>query len=153
MMIEKQLTSVLSFFIKEELFAIDTDAVQNILELRRITNIPNTKDYFEGVINLHGKIIPVVDLRKIMGIDNPENNKDTVIIVLSINEQADSFIGMIVNEVKEVFTLNKEDTLQETITGTNKNTLINVSFIGTLRVDKTFIHIINLDELMLEIED
>jgi len=152
-MTEKQLTSILSFFIKEELFAFDTDAVRNILELGVITNVPNTKDYFAGVINLHGNIIPVVDLRKIMGIKNPENNKDTVIIVLSSDEQAGSYIGMIVDGVKEVFTLNEESALQETIGSAAKDTLIDITFKGTLRIDKKFIHIINLDELMIEIEN
>ena len=153
-MTDKQLTSILSFFIKEELFAFDTDAVRNILELGAITNIPNTKDYLIGVINLHGNIIPVVDFRQIMGIENPENNKDTVIIVLSIDGQAGSYLGMIVDGVKEVFTLNEEATLQETIVrGAAKDSLVNISFKGTLRVDKEFIHIINLDELMVEIEN
>ena len=152
-MTDKQLTSILSFFIKEELFAFDTDAVRNILELGTITNVPNTKDYFIGVINLHGNIIPVVDLRKIMGIENPENNKDTIIIVLSFNGQAGSFIGMVVDGVKEVFTLNEESALQDTIIGTAKDTLLDISFKGTLRIDKEFIHIINLDELMIEIEN
>ncbi len=152
-MTDKQLTSILSFFIKEELFAFDTDAVRNILELGTITNIPNTKDYFIGVINLHGNIIPVVDLRKIMGIEEPENNKDTVIIVLSFDGQAGSFIGMVVDGVKEVFTLNEETALQDTIIGAAKDTLLDISFKGTLRIDKEFIHIINLDELMIEIEN
>ncbi len=152
-MTDKQLTSILSFFIKEELFAFDTDAVRNILELGTITNVPNTKDYFIGVINLHGNIIPVVDLRKIMGIENPENNKDTVIVVLSFDGQAGSFIGMVVDGVKEVFTLNEESALQDTIIGTAKDTLLDISFKGTLRIDKEFIHIINLDELMIEIEN
>ena len=152
-MTDKQLTSILSFFIKEELFAFDTDAVRNILELGAITNIPNAKDYLVGVINLHGNIIPVVDFRLIMGIENPENNKDTVIIVLSIDGQAGSYLGVIVDGVKEVFTLNEETALQETIVGAAKNSLVNISFKGTLRVDKEFIHIINLDELMVEIEN
>ena len=152
-MTEKQLTSALSFFIKEELFAFDTDAVRNILELGKITNVPNTKDYFVGVINLHGNIIPVVDLRKIMGVENPENNKDTVIIVLSSGEQAGSYLGMIVDSVKEVFALTEESELQETIVGAAKETLVDISFKGTLRIDKEFIHLINLDELMDEIEN
>jgi purine-binding chemotaxis protein CheW len=152
-MTDKQLTSILSFFIKEELFAFDTDAVRNILELGTITNVPNTKDYFIGVINLHGNIIPVVDLREIMGIKNPENNKDTVIIVLSFDGQAGSFIGMVVDGVKEVFTLNEESALQDTIIGAAKDTLLDISFTGTLRIDKEFIHIINLNELMIEIEN
>ncbi len=151
-MSEKKLTSILSFFIKEELFAFDTDAVRNILELGKITSVPNTKDYFVGVINLHGNIIPVVDLRMIMGIENPENNKDTVIIILSTDGQAGSYLGMIVDGVKEVFSISEESDIQDTIIAA-KDTIVNVSFKGTLRIDKEFIHLINLDELMVEIEN
>ncbi len=152
-MTEKQITSILSFFIKEELFAFDTDAVRNILELGKVTNVPNTKDYFVGVINLHGNIIPVVDFRKIMGIENPENNKDTVIIILSSDGQTGSYIGMIVDEVKGVFTLTEDSEFQDTIIGAAKNTVVDISFKGTLRIDKEFIHLINLEELMVEIEN
>ncbi len=63
------------------------------------------------------------------------------------------FIGMVVDGVKEVFTLNEESALQDTIIGTAKDTLLDISFKGTLRIDKEFIHIINLDELMIEIEN
>ncbi len=152
-MTDKQLTSILSFFINEELFALDTDAVRNILELETITNIPHTKEYLVGVINLHGNIIPIVDFRQIMGIENPENKKDTVIIILSTDGQIGTHIGIIVDGVKEVFTLNEDFTLQETTIGVAENSLINISFKGTLRLDKEFIHIIDLDELMVEIEN
>jgi len=151
-MAEKQLTSILSFFIKDELFAFDTDFVRNILELSKITRVPNTKEFFEGVINLHGNIIPVVDLRKIMGVDELRASKDTVVIVLSGNDHADSMIGLIVDGVKEVFSLNEDYALQDAIIDNSSNTLIKINYKGTLKLQSDFIHIIDQNDLMEEIE-
>jgi len=151
-MAEKQLTSILSFRIKDELFAFDTDSVRNILELGTITRVPNTKEHFNGVINLHGNIIPVVDLRMMMGMKNIEDTKDTVIVVLSDHGQTDSMIGLIVDGVKEVFTLNEDYALQETIIDSTSDTHVNINYKGTLKMGSDFIHIISHKELMEEIE-
>jgi len=152
-MAEKQLTSILSFNIKDELFAFDTDTVRNILEKGTITKVPNTKEYFEGVINLHGNIIPVVDFRMMMGVKDPKDTMDTVIIILSDDGHTDSLIGLIVDGVKEVFTLSDDHVLEETIIDAASGTLINIAFRGTLRLETEFIHIINQDVLMEEIEN
>ncbi len=151
-MAEKQLTSILSFNIKDELFAFDTDTVRNILEMGKITRVPNTKEYLVGVINLHGNIIPVVDLRNIMGVKNIKNTKDTVIIVVSNDGRTDSLIGLIVDGVKEVYSLSDDHALLETIIDNSSNTMVNISFKGTLKLDSDFIHIIDQDDLMEEIE-
>jgi purine-binding chemotaxis protein CheW len=151
-MTDKQLTSILSFFISKEIFAFDTDTVRNILEPGKITPVPNTKDFFMGVINLHGNIIPVVDLRKIMGVKDAQINKDTVIVVVSNDGQNDSLIGMIVDGVKEVLSLTEDYALQDTIIDINNKSSVNITFKGTLRLNDNFIHIINLDDLVGEIE-
>ena len=54
------MTSIISFLINKEIFAFDTLKVRNILELDKVTWIPNTKEYILGVINLHGNIIPIL---------------------------------------------------------------------------------------------
>ena len=151
-MAEKQVTSILAFFIKDELFAFDTDTVRNILELGKVTRVPNTKEYFEGVINLHGNIIPVVDFRKIMGIEDIKDTKDSVIVVLSVDGRTDSLIGLIVDGVKEVYSISDDYALQETIIDNSSKTLVNISFKGTLKLDTDFIHIIDQNDLMEEIE-
>ena len=151
-MAEKQLTSILSFYIKDELFAFDTDTVRNILEKRKITGVPNTKEYVVGVINLHGNIIPVVDLRNIMGVKDIKDTKDTVIIVVSNDGRTDSLIGLIVDGVKEVYSLSEDYALQETIIDNSSNRMVNISFKGTLKLDSDFINIIDQDDLMEEIE-
>jgi purine-binding chemotaxis protein CheW len=126
--------------------------VRNILEPGKITPVPNTKDFFMGVINLHGNIIPVVDLRKIMGVKDAQINKDTVIVVVSNDGQNDSLIGMIVDGVKEVLSLTEDYALQDTIIDINNKSSVNITFKGTLRLNDNFIHIINLDDLVGEIE-
>ena len=151
-MAEKQLTSILSFYIKDELFAFDTDTVRNILEIGKITTVPNTKEYLVGVINLHGNIIPVVDFRKIMGVKDIKDTKNTVIIVVSNDNSTDSLIGLIVDGVKEVYSLNEDYALQETIIDNSSNTMVSINYKGTLKMDSNFIHIIDMDDLMEEIE-
>ncbi len=152
-MTEKKLTSILSFRIKDELFAFDTDTVRNILKKGEVTKVPNTKEYFMGVINLHGNIIPVVDFRMMMGVRYPEDTKDTMIVVLSVDDQTDSLIGIVVDRVKEVLDVNDDHVLEDTILDTTSGALINITFKGTLRSDVEFIHIIDHDVLMEEIEN
>lgn len=149
---DKKLSSILSFYINGELFAFDTDTVRNILELTKTTKVPNTKEYFEGIINLHGNTIPVVDLRKIMGSAKSRNSKDTATIIVSNDGQNSSLIGMVVDGVKEVYILGDDDKLQETLVDNNNETAIKLSFSGTLKINEDFIHVINLDDLAEEIE-
>jgi len=150
---DKKLSSILSFYINGEMFAFNTDAVRNILELTVTTKVPNTKKYFEGIINLHGNIIPVVDLRKIMGASQKRNSKDAATIIVSNDGQASSLIGMVVDGVKEVYILSEEDKLLETLVDINHDSALKLSFTGTLNINENFIHVINLDDLAEEIEN
>jgi purine-binding chemotaxis protein CheW len=147
----QQVNSILSFSINKEVFAFDTLKVRHILEITPITKVPNTKEYFEGVINLHGNIIPVVDLRKMMGMVEPKNTQDSAIIVVSDSDEAGSQIGMIVDSLKEVFTVDQANLKETIIEGHAENSIIQ-SFVGTVKINEDFIHIINLDDLVVEIE-
>ena len=98
-------------------------------------------------------IIPVVDFRMMMGVKKPKDTKDTVIIVLSNDGQTDSLIGLIVDGVKEVSSFSEDQILEDTIIDAASGTLINITFRGTLKSDTEFIHIINQDDLMEEIEN
>jgi len=146
---KEQMTSIISFLINKEVFAFDTLKVRNILELDTITWVPNTKNYMLGVINLHGNIIPITDLRMMMGMENIENGQDTAIIVVSDDDKNDSLIGLVVDGVKEVFDLNDEELKESVING---NTGMVHSFVGSIHKNDEFIHIIDLGEVVQEIE-
>lgn len=146
---KEQMTSIISFLINKEIFAFDTLKVRNILELDKVTWIPNTKEYILGVINLHGNIIPITDLRMMMGVENIENAQDTAVIVVSEDDKTDSLIGFVVDGVKEVFDINEGELKESVING---NTGLIHSFAGSIRKNDEFIHIIDLVEVVQEIE-
>ncbi len=144
------MTSIISFLINGEVFAFDTLKVRNILEFDKVTWVPNTKDYLLGVINLHGNIIPIADLRIMMGSQAIENSQDTAVIVVSEDDKNDSLIGLVVDGVKEVFDLDEADIKESVMNG---NTGLVHSFAGSIYKNDEFIHIIDLVEVVQEIEN
>ncbi len=90
---------LVSFTIGSEEFGVDILKVQEINRMTAITRVPNAPQYVEGIINLRGKIIPIIDLRKRLGATSGEYDKDTRIIVV---ELAGKIMGFIVDSVSEV---------------------------------------------------
>lgn len=93
---------LVSFNLDREEFAIDILAVQEIIRMVNITKVPKSPPFVEGVINLRGNIIPVIDLRKRFGMETREYSKETRIIVVDIDGNT---IGLIVDSVSEVLRL------------------------------------------------
>ncbi len=91
----------------EEQFGIDIKYIDNIVRMQRITRVPNVQSYIKGVINLRGEVIPVVSIRLKMGLEEDEITKTTRIIIIKL-ENGET-IGMLVDEVKEVVTLEKSE--------------------------------------------
>ncbi len=87
------------FDLAAESYGVDINVVQSIIQMQEITRIPRTPEFVDGVINLRGKIIPVVDSRKRFGLAEGERNSDNRIVVASIGGQD---IGMVVDAVSEV---------------------------------------------------
>ena len=95
---EKEL-QVVGFRIGRETFGLPISIVREIVRVPEITSVPNAPDYIEGVINLRGRIIPVVDLRKRFGDKTFERDKKNRIVVVELQSRA---IGLIVNSASEV---------------------------------------------------
>ena len=93
-----------------EQYGIDIQYVDNIVRMQRVTRVPKAQHYFKGVINIRGEIIPVMSLRLKFGLEPDEFKNATRILIIKIEPQA--AIGMIVDEVKEVITLDEERFLQ-----------------------------------------
>lgn len=102
-----ELLQLVSFKIGNEEFGVDILNVQEINRMTQITKVPNAPDYVEGVINLRGRIIPVIDLRARIGVGRKENDKNTRIVVVEIQNTT---IGFIVDAVKEVLRIPSEIT-------------------------------------------
>lgn len=87
----------------EEQYGIDIKFVDNIVRMQHITRVPKVQEYLKGVINLRGEVIPVMSIRVKMELSEDEYGKSTRIIILKLEQQGN--IGIIVDEVKEVVTL------------------------------------------------
>ncbi len=103
----EEILQLVSFKIGNEEFGVDILKVQEINRMLTITKVPNAPDFVEGVVNLRGKIIPVVNLRKRLNMPTIENDAKTRIIVVEIQENT---VGFIVDEVKEVLRIPKSIT-------------------------------------------
>lgn len=90
------------FKLGQEEYAVDIHYVQEIVKLLDITRVPKAPNFVEGVVNLRGSIIPVMNLRKRFGLPPAENNDNNKIMMLKVNEIV---VGIIVDGVSEVLHL------------------------------------------------
>lgn len=93
--------------IGNEQYGINIKYIDNIVRMQRITRVPKAQHYFKGVINLRGEIIPVMSLRLKFGLEADINTNAIRIIIIKLDAQ--SPVGIIVDEVKEVVTLEDEN--------------------------------------------
>ena len=108
----------LTFALKGETYGVPIEAVREIIGIAPITPIPNTPQFIKGVINLRGKIVPIVDLRRKFNFDSQEYDKETCIIVIDV-EQA--HIGVIVDTVCEVVDFDREHVESAPAVASNEN--------------------------------
>ncbi|PJA95986.1 MAG: chemotaxis protein CheW [Ignavibacteriales bacterium CG_4_9_14_3_um_filter_34_10] len=95
----QELLQLVSFNLGSEEFGIDILKVQEIIRLINITKVPNSPEFIEGVINLRGRVIPVIALRIKLGMEKIEYSNSTRIIVVEINNNT---VGFVVDGVSEV---------------------------------------------------
>jgi purine-binding chemotaxis protein CheW len=101
---EGKILQLVTFKLENEEFGVDILRVQEINRMMNITKIPNAPGFIEGVINLRGKIIPIVDLGKRLGFRNGIYDKSTRIIVVELDGLV---LGFIVDSVSEVLRINE----------------------------------------------
>ncbi len=109
----------LTFPLGKEEFGIEIRSVREIIGIQKITDVPEMPHYVKGVINLRGKIIPVMDIRLKFGMQEREYDERTTIIVVQIN---DLDVGLIVDNVSEVLDIaNSDIEPPSTITGNDES--------------------------------
>ncbi len=96
----------LTFYLDEEIYGIKIGYVTEIIGLQPITKVPEVAAYIKGIINLRGKIIPVVDMRLKFGKAPIDYNDRTCIIVVDTDNMT---VGLIVDKVSEVMTIGEEN--------------------------------------------
>ena len=96
---DDELLQLVTFSIGEEEFGVNILKVQEIIRTMEITKVPRAPEFVEGVINLRGKVIPIIDLRRRFGLAPKAHDKNTRIIVIEINN---IIVGFVVDAVSEV---------------------------------------------------
>ncbi|MBD3408980.1 MAG: chemotaxis protein CheW [Ignavibacteriales bacterium] len=102
-----ELLQLVSFNIGEEEFGVDILRVQEINKMTKVTRVPNAPDFVEGIINLRGKVIPIIDLRTRLNMAKKEEDKDTRIVVVELGGDT---IGFVVDAVSEVLRISRDVT-------------------------------------------
>ena len=138
----EDLLQLVSFKIGTEEFGVDILKVQEINRMMMLTKVPNTPEFVEGVINLRGRIIPVIDLRMRLGLPHKEPDKDTRIIVVELEGNT---VGFIVDQVNEVLRIPQSITEPPpAIVGG-----INADFITTVaKLENKLLILLDLDNIL-----
>lgn len=129
-----------------EQFGIDIKYVDNIVRMQRITRVPKAQNYFKGVINIRGEIIPVMSLRLKFGLSEDEITNATRILILKLEPQ--SAVGIIVDEVKEVVTIDSESIDRITNTTDEKAGFL----AGVGKHGDSLISLLNMSSVIIEKE-
>lgn len=135
----------LTFTLGDEQFALETSVVSEVLEMMRVTRIPRTPEFLQGVINLRGNAATIVDLRVKFGMGKTTPTEDTCIIVVERDYDGENLhVGILADSVAEVMELSDKSILETPEMGT----AIDASFLaGMARRDDDFIMIFNPDKL------
>ncbi len=130
------------FKLANEEYGCDIDSVKEVLKMVKITPLPETLDFIEGVINLRGEVIPVLDLRKRIGLETEQSFDNSSIVIV---EAAERTVGLIVDEISEVLNI-EEKNIQESTgeQGGNKAKLIE----GVGKAGERLLLILNLNEVI-----
>ncbi len=132
----------------DEQYGIDIQYVENIVRMQKITRIPKAQHYFKGVINLRGEIVPVMSLRLKFDLEPDVYGHATRIIILKLEQSAS--VGVIVDEVKEVVTLDDSSIDKPTYDGKNTKDMY-LSGVG--KHGEGLISLLNIADVIIEKED
>jgi purine-binding chemotaxis protein CheW len=140
----------LTFLMAKEKYGLEILKVREIIGMMDITPVPTTPAFIRGVINLRGKIIPVVDLRLKFGMEAKEDKQRTCIIVVQLSRSGqDLTMGIIVDEVSDVLDIDQDQIEPPPVFGVN----IRTDFIlGMGKVDQKVVTMLDIDRVLTEPE-
>ncbi len=101
-----ELIQLVSFSLNNEEYGVDVLKVREIIRMPSITRVPNTPHYVEGVINLRGKVVPIINMRRRFGLMEIEYDKQTRIMVMDVEGE---LMGFIVDSVSEVIRISSSE--------------------------------------------
>lgn len=135
-------TQLVAFVLENEEFACDINDVREVLKMIRVTPLPRSLDFVEGVINLRGDVIPVIDLRKRFALAEVERTDDNRIIIVEVEER---MVGLTVDSVTEVIRLSNKQIQDapDQVAGGRTHLIMGVG-----KIDERLIIILNLDRIL-----
>jgi purine-binding chemotaxis protein CheW len=136
-----ELVQLVSFHVGEEEFGLDILRVQEIIRIQPLTRVPNLPDYIDGVFNLRGRVIPVIGLRRRLGLDKQPADKQTRIVVVDVHNQT---LGFIVDSVSEVLRIDSDTVEPTPRLGKTERDYIS----GVGKLDSRLLLMIDLEQLM-----
>ncbi len=145
---KEQLMQLVGFSIGKERFGVNILMVQEIIRSAPITAVPNSPDFVEGVINLRGNIIPVIELRKRLNLYQGNQNEDTWILILNIDGKVTGFIVDSVSKVLKILESSIEPPPELVVAGLASQYIQGVCDTGTgILIILDFNHILLVEEM------
>lgn len=143
---QDQVKQIVVFQLGNELYGADIGVVREVGPLLRVTRVPRTPSYIEGVINLRGRVIPVVDLRRRLGLPVSAASKSTRIAVAELEGGQ---VGMIVDAVSEVLRVPAADIEPP---GLMVSKVDSDHVVGVAKVDDRLIILLDLSRVLMREE-
>ena len=140
--VAEKVLQLVTFSLANEEYAVDILNVQEINRITEITKVPNAPEFVEGVVNLRGKVIPVINLRNKFGLPGKEPHNTTRIIIMDIQGVTN---GLIVDSVSEVLRIPSDIVEPSPPVASNVSSM----FIkGIAKFENRLIILIDIDQLM-----
>lgn len=139
----------LTFVLQKNSYAVPIMRVQEIIGVSPITKVPKSRPYLSGIMNLRGKVIPVVELRQLLGMPETTHTEKTCFVVVhSIVKGEQLSCGLVVDQVDEVIDLSADQ-----LTATNQKSVEseNNFLMGFGRSDKTVAMLLDIDSMLAKI--
>jgi len=140
----EEILQFVTFTLNNEEYAVDILSVQEINRITEITRVPNSAEYVEGVVNLRGKVIPIINLRNKFGFEEKPKDDSSRIIIMEINNITN---GLIVDAVSEVLRIPSSIIEPAPPMSSEENS----QFIrGIAKLDNRLIILLDIDRLISE---
>jgi purine-binding chemotaxis protein CheW len=136
-----ELLQLVGFRVGEEEFCLDILRVQEIIRVQQLTRVPNSPDALDGVMNLRGKIIPVIALRKRFGLEQAPSDKNARIVVVEVKGMV---LGLIVDSVSEVLRVPADTVEPPPQLGQSRQEYVS----GVGKLDERLLILLDVDRLM-----
>lgn len=137
----RELLQLVGFRVGPEEYALDILRVQEIIRVQPLTRVPNSPEFVDGVMNLRGKIIPVIGLRKRFGLEPASGDKQTRVVVVEVRR---AVLGFVVDSVSEVLRISADTVEPPPQLGKNRQEYVS----GVGKLDERLLILLDVDRLL-----